>query len=57
MRDMARGRDLPRGVPVMDSALDKRMRLIGKPVKASQEEVDGNPRSRSAVMRVAEKIN
>lgn len=56
MRDMARGDALPRGVPVTDSALNRRMRLVGKAVRASAEEVAGNVRARSAVMRVAEKI-
>ncbi|SRR6056297_3332819 len=56
MRDMARGEALPRGVPVTDDALNRRMRLVGKAVRASGEEVAGNARSRSAVMRVAEKI-
>ncbi|HET7775222.1 MAG TPA: 16S rRNA (cytosine(1402)-N(4))-methyltransferase, partial [Azospira sp.] len=29
--------------------------LVGKPVRASKEEVAANPRSRSAIMRVAER--
>jgi 16S rRNA (cytosine1402-N4)-methyltransferase len=57
MRDMARGDSLPRGVPVTDSALNRRMRLVGRAVRASAEEVAGNVRARSAVMRVAEKIS
>ena len=57
MRDMARGEQLPMGVPVRDSAINRRMKLIGKAVKASAEEVAGNVRSRSAIMRVAEKIS
>lgn len=56
MRDMARGEQLPAGVPVMDSALNRRMKLVGKAVKASQEELGDNVRARSAIMRVAEKI-
>jgi len=56
MRDMARGDALPRGVPVTDSALNRRMRLVGRAVRAGAEEVAGNVRARSAVMRVAEKI-
>lgn len=56
MRDMARGEALPRGVPVTDDALNRRMRLVGKATRAGSEEVAGNTRSRSAVMRVAEKI-
>jgi 16S rRNA (cytosine1402-N4)-methyltransferase len=57
MRDMARGDSLPAGVPVTDSERNRRMRLVGKPVRASEEEVEGNVRARSAVMRVAEKIS
>tara|TARA_R110002124_G_scaffold62737_4_gene171345 strand:- start:423 stop:1340 length:918 start_codon:yes stop_codon:yes gene_type:complete len=57
MRDMARGDSLPRGVPVTEQALNRRMRLVGKAVRASDAEVAGNVRARSAVMRVAEKIN
>ncbi|MEZ5573661.1 MAG: 16S rRNA (cytosine(1402)-N(4))-methyltransferase RsmH [Halioglobus sp.] len=56
MRDMARGDSLPRGVPITDSALNRRMRLVGRAVRASDTEVAGNVRARSAVMRVAEKI-
>jgi 16S rRNA (cytosine1402-N4)-methyltransferase len=56
MRDLARGDSLPRGVPVTEAALNRRMRLVGKAVRASDEEVAGNVRARSAVMRVAEKI-
>ena len=57
MRDMARGEQFPMGVPVRDSALNRRMRLVGKAVRASDDEVAGNVRSRSAIMRVAEKIS
>lgn len=56
MRDMARGQAVPRGVPVPESAMNKRMKLVGKVVKASAEEVERNVRARSAVMRVAQKI-
>lgn len=56
MRNMARGEQLPAGVPVVDSALNRRMKLVGKAVRASAEEVAANNRSRSAIMRVAEKI-
>jgi len=57
MRDMARGRALPRGLPIPDIELDKRMKIVGKAVKAEPGEVADNPRARSAVMRVAEKIS
>ena len=57
MRDLARGEQFPPGVPVRDSALNRRLRLVGKAVRASAEEVAVNVRSRSAIMRVAEKIS
>ncbi len=56
MRDQSRGKALPRGVPVRDEALDKRMKTVGRAVRASSEEVAANVRSRSAIMRVAEKL-
>lgn len=56
MRDEARGRQLPRGVPVRGEDLGQRLKLIGKAVKASDAELAENPRARSAVMRVAERV-
>lgn len=55
MRDQARGIQLPRHVPVVDSDAGKTLNLIGKAVKPSEQEIATNPRSRSAVMRVAER--
>ncbi len=55
MRDQARGIQLPRHVPVVDSDAGKTLNLIGKAIKPSEQEVVTNPRSRSAVMRVAER--
>lgn len=57
MRDMARGEKFPPGLPIPDSALNRRMKLVGKATKASSDEVSTNKRSRSAIMRVAEKIS
>ncbi|SDZ92829.1 16S rRNA (cytosine(1402)-N(4))-methyltransferase RsmH [Microbulbifer marinus] len=56
IRDKERGPKLPRGLPVMDSQIVKTLRSVGKAVKADTVEVDENLRSRSAVMRVAEKL-
>jgi 16S rRNA (cytosine1402-N4)-methyltransferase len=52
----AKGDDYPAGVPVRTSDLNPRMKKIGKAVKASNAEVASNQRSRSAIMRIAEKI-
>ena len=56
IKRQVRGDELPPGVPVMESQLNKRMKQIGKAVRASSAEVEVNARSRSAIMRVAEKI-
>ncbi len=52
----ARGDDYPAGVPVQFADLNPRVKKVGKAIKASDEEVARNQRSRSAVMRIAEKI-
>jgi 16S rRNA (cytosine1402-N4)-methyltransferase len=56
-RDQARGAQLPRRLPVTGAATSGvRLKLIGGAVKPSAAEIAANPRSRSAVMRVAEKV-
>ena len=47
---------VPRGLAIPEDQIVRRLRNIGKASKASAEEVEQNPRSRSAVMRVAEKV-
>ncbi|GLS25585.1 16S rRNA (cytosine(1402)-N(4))-methyltransferase RsmH [Marinibactrum halimedae] len=56
MRRQEKGDPLPKGLPVMDSQLNKRLKTLTRAVKASDEELAENVRSRSAVMRVAEKL-
>jgi 16S rRNA (cytosine1402-N4)-methyltransferase len=56
LRDAARGRQLPRGVPVTGGPVGARLRILGKAVRADDDEVAGNPRARSAIMRVAETL-
>lgn len=56
MRNEARGKQVPRGVPVLDADRGQRLRLVGKPIKAGEAELAVNPRARSAIMRVAERI-
>ena len=55
-RDQSRGKIFPKNIPVTNEMLEKRMKIIGKPVKPGEAEIKRNIRSRSAVMRVAEKI-
>jgi len=54
MRNQAQGDRLPPGVPVQFEQTNARLKLVAKPVFPSQQEKLDNPRSRSAVMRVAE---
>jgi 16S rRNA (cytosine1402-N4)-methyltransferase len=57
LRDMAQGDKLPRNLPIRAAEIPKgRLRLIGKAIHATSQEVATNPRARSAVMRVAERV-
>ena len=57
MRDMAEGDKLPRNLPIRAADIPSgKLRLIGKAIRASAQELESNPRARSAVMRVAESI-
>ena len=47
---------MPRNLPVQHKAFEPKIKLIGKAQFASETELKANPRSRSAVMRVAEKL-
>ncbi|GHE22532.1 ribosomal RNA small subunit methyltransferase H [Halomonas urumqiensis] len=46
---------LPKGVPIRDDQLERRLEAVGKARRPGDAEVDDNPRARSAVMRVARK--
>jgi len=57
MRSQATADDLPKGLPLRADQLPKpKLRLVGKMIKPSVAEIAANPRARSAVMRVAEKL-
>ena len=56
IRERSTGDTLPKGVPVRAQDIPPaQLRPIGKAVKPSEAEIRRNPRSRSAVLRVAEK--
>lgn len=57
MRDLARGPRLPKGVPVTAEQEASGFRLIGKALKADEQEISDNVRARSAVMRVLERVS
>jgi 16S rRNA (cytosine1402-N4)-methyltransferase len=57
LREESRPDRLPARLPVRARDLPQpRLRLMGRTVKPSSEEVAANPRARSAIMRVAERL-
>ena len=53
---LAVGTKLPRSIPILEKDRTASWRLIGKAVKPSVKETAVNPRSRTAVMRVIERV-
>ena len=57
MREQSTADSLPKNLPLRADQLPQpKLRLVGKAHKPSAAEIAANPRARSAVMRVAEKI-
>ena len=56
IRDQERGIKLPKNLPIKDIDRGVRLKKVGKAIKPSELEIERNIRSRSAVMRVAERI-
>ncbi|HSR62204.1 MAG TPA: 16S rRNA (cytosine(1402)-N(4))-methyltransferase RsmH [Gammaproteobacteria bacterium] len=56
MRDQSRSDRLPREIPVSGDVSNARFRRIGKVIRPTEDEIRDNPRARSAVMRVAERL-
>ncbi len=56
MRRLADGDPVWRGMPNAPLEAQPRLALLGKATRASESEIAGNPRARSAVLRVAEKL-
>jgi 16S rRNA (cytosine1402-N4)-methyltransferase len=56
MRLEAKGEQLPPELPVRQDYFHPRMKIVGKAIRAGESETRRNPRARSAVMRVAERL-
>ena len=56
MRNKAKGDEPPAGVPIREDEIHRPFALVGKAIKPSKTEVEHNIRSRSAVMRIMEKL-
>jgi 16S rRNA (cytosine1402-N4)-methyltransferase len=56
IRQESRGDPYPAALPVPDAMRNPRLRAVGGAIHAGRQEVTDNPRARSAVLRVAEKL-
>ncbi len=56
IRDQHRGPQLPPDLPVMPAMYRPPLKPVGKQVRADEKEIQVNPRARSAVLRVAERL-
>ncbi len=57
LRAEEKGPEVPPEIPLRQDALPAgRLRILGKPIRATAAEVAANPRARSAVLRVAERL-
>jgi 16S rRNA (cytosine1402-N4)-methyltransferase len=56
MRRESDGDPVWRGMPNIPEAAQPRLALVGKAMRAGESEVSENPRARSAVLRIAEKL-
>jgi 16S rRNA (cytosine1402-N4)-methyltransferase len=55
IRQHEKGKELPRGLPVKQTAFHAKLKTVTKAIKPSLSEIRLNPRSRSAILRIAEK--
>jgi 16S rRNA (cytosine1402-N4)-methyltransferase len=56
IRDCERGDDFPVDLPVTQEQLKPKLRSVGKAIYPTDDEIASNPRARSAVLRVAERV-
>ncbi len=58
MKKHSQAKKVPRGLPISESELNKgkKLALVGKKLKPSKTEVEQNVRSRSSVLRIAERL-
>ncbi|QIR15850.1 16S rRNA (cytosine(1402)-N(4))-methyltransferase RsmH [Shewanella aestuarii] len=58
IRRHSQGESVPHGLPITEAEINKSrtLKAVGKAMKPSDEEIEQNPRSRSSVLRVAERL-
>ena len=55
LRAQSRPKEQPPEIPILENCSDTKLKLIGKKIRPSKEEIKNNPRARSALLRVAER--
>ncbi len=55
MRDESMPKKYPPELPIIPDNSDVKLKIIGKKIRAAEEEINENPRARSAILRVAER--
>ncbi|OOF39649.1 16S rRNA (cytosine(1402)-N(4))-methyltransferase [Rodentibacter mrazii] len=58
IKKQSKGEPIPKGLPLREDQIQRKQKLktIGKAIQPSETEIQANPRSRSAILRIAEKI-
>ena len=57
MREQSKGKQYPYDLPIQHIEINAALKIVAKPIRASDTEIKNNPRARSAIMRVAEKLS
>ncbi|MBF0751852.1 MULTISPECIES: 16S rRNA (cytosine(1402)-N(4))-methyltransferase RsmH [unclassified Pasteurella] len=59
MKKQSKGEPIPKGLPLREDQIQRnqKLKIIGKAIQPSEVEIQTNPRSRSAVLRIAEKLS
>ncbi|QDJ12424.1 16S rRNA (cytosine(1402)-N(4))-methyltransferase [Mergibacter septicus] len=58
MRKQSKGDEIPKGLPLREDQIERHqtLKIVGKAIKPSALEIEKNARSRSAVLRIAERL-
>ena len=59
MRKQSQGETIPKGLPLREDQIQRnqRLKVIGKAMMPGEDEIAQNPRARSAVLRIAERLS
>lgn len=55
-RSQSKGEEIPKEIPLQQNMFKPKLKIIAKPIRCTPNEIENNPRSRSAILRIAECI-